>query len=211
MAASAVASARSIRSIARPRRASHRFEGEIRRVLDVSEIDLRFDRRHGIEQARANRLALAAERPTGDALGLSPLRLRLRLDQIGKPLHLGKIDLAVDERAPGEFPGLGETQSGNERQRLDDRRRDGAPASDADFRHLLAGEAARRAKPGDQGPVERLVGVRVAQSSQDGAAVGKLRPRRDCLERLRTASGRTCARPRSRLCRRPDAGAKIVS
>ena len=168
------------------RRASDRFEGEIRRVLDVREIDLRFDGRHRVEKARTNRLALAAERPAGDALGLSPLRLRLCLDQIGKPLHLGKIDLAIEECAPGEFPGLGQPQSGNARQRLDDRRRDGAPASDADFRHLLSGEAARRAKPGDQGPIKRFVGVRVAQSSQDGAAIRKLRPRRNCSERGRT-------------------------
>ena len=133
-AASAVASARSIRSIARARRASDRFKREIRSVLDVGEIDLRFDRRHGLEEACPDRLALAAERPAGDALRLSPLRLGFGFDQIGEPFHLGKIDLSIHERAPREFPGLGEAQSGNERQRLDAGRGDGPPSRDADLR-----------------------------------------------------------------------------
>ena len=186
-AASAVASARSIRSIAPRAAPSNRFKREIRRVLDVSEIDLRFDRRHGLEKACPDRLALAAQRPAGDVLGLSPLSLRFGLDQIGEPFHLGKIDLSIHERAPREFPGLGEAQSGNERQRLDAGRGDGPPSRDADLDHLLAGEAARRLKTGDQRPVERLVRLRVSERSQDRAAVRKRSPGRDCLKRLRTA------------------------
>ena len=170
-----------------PRRISDCFKREIRGVLDVGEIDLRFDRRHGLEEACPDRVALAAQRPAGDALSLSPLRLRFGFDQIGEPFHLGKIDLSVHERAPREFPGLGWTQSRNERQRPDDRGRDRPPAGDADFRHLLAGEAARRVKTGDQSPVERLSGLRMFQRSQDRATIGKLRTGRNCLKRLRTA------------------------
>jgi hypothetical protein len=42
-------------------------------------------------------------------------------------------------------------------------------------------------KTGDQRPVERLPGLRVAQGSQDGAAVGKFGARRQYLQRIRTA------------------------
>ena len=128
----------------RPRRALDRIQRQFRRVLDVGKIDLRFDRRHRLDEGGADRLALAAQRAAGDPLSLSPLRLRLRLDQIGEPFDLGKIDLAIHERAPGEFSRFGEPQPGNERQRLDDSDGDRPPAGDADFRHLLAGETARR-------------------------------------------------------------------
>ena len=165
------------------RRASHGFKREILRVLDVGEIDLRLDRRHGLEQPCTDCLALTGEAPARHALGLPPLRLRFRLDQIGEPFHFGKIDLALHEGAPGEFAGLGEPQPGNKHERLDDRRHDRAPAGDADFRHLLAGEAARRLKTGDQRPVQRLAGLRVAQDSQHSVAVGKLGSRRNCLKR----------------------------
>ena len=108
-AASAVASARSMRSIARPAaRPTHlRVKSD---ASSTSEKSICVSTA-AIASRRLERTAcaLSAERPPGDALGLSPLRLRLRLDQIGKPLHLGKIDLAVEERAPGEFPGLGQT------------------------------------------------------------------------------------------------------
>ena len=169
------------------RRASHRFEREIRGVLDIGEIDLRFDRRHGLEQAYPNRFALAAQRPAGDVLGLSPLRLRFRFDQIGEPVHFGKIDLPVHESAPGEFPGLREAEPRNERERFDTGRGDGSPAGDADLRHLLAGEAARRLKPGDQRPVERLPRLRMSQRSQDSATIRKFGSWRHCLQRFRTS------------------------
>ncbi len=155
-AESAVASAPSIRSSAARAATSHGFKREVRRILDVGEVNLRFDRRHGLEEASTDRLALAAQRPARDALRLSPLRLGFGLDQIGDPLHLGKIDLSIHESAPGEFSGLGRTQSGNKRQRPDDRGRDRPPARDADFRHFLAGEAAGRLKSRDQRPIERL-------------------------------------------------------
>ena len=118
---------------------------------------------------------------------LSPLRLSFRFDQIGKPLHLGKIDLPVHERAPGEFPGLGEAQSANKRQRLDTSRGDGPPAGDADLRHLLARKAAGRMKTGNQRPVDRLPRLGVSERSQDRAPVGKLGPGGERVERLRTS------------------------
>ena len=133
---------RRIRSRERPvnpldcaaRRVFNRFKREIRSILDVGEIDLRFDRRHRLEQACPDRLAFAAERPAGDALSLLSLRLCFGFDQIGEPFHLGKIDLSIHERAPREFAGFGEAQSGNERQRLDAGRGDGPPSRHADLR-----------------------------------------------------------------------------
>ena len=144
----------------RPRGAFDRLQRQTVRVLDVGKIDLRLDGRHRLDEAGANRVALAAQRAAGDPLSLSPLRFGFRLDQIGKPFDLRKIDLAIDERAPGEFSRFGKPQSGNSRKRLNDRGGDGPSAGDADFRHLFAGEAARRLEPGDQGPVERLPGAR---------------------------------------------------
>ena len=169
------------------RRAPDRVKREIRRVLDVGEIDLRFDRRHGLEKACPDRLALAAERAAGDPLRLPSLRLGFGFDQIGEPFHLGKIDLPVHERAPREFPRLGEAQSGKKRERLDTSRGDGPPAGDADLRHLLAGEAARRVKTGDQRAVERLAGLGMSKNSQNSAAIRKLGPGRNRLERLGAA------------------------
>ena len=107
-----------------PRRPPDRVAAtSLRGILDVGEIDLSFNSRHRLEKAGADRLAFAAQRAAGDALSLAPLRLRLRLDEVGEAFDLREIDLSVDERAPREFSRLGEAQSGNEVQRLDNRRR----------------------------------------------------------------------------------------
>ena len=202
-AASAVASARSIRSIAAPRGAFDRVQRQAVRVLDIGKIDLRLDGRHRLDEGGANRVALAAQRAAGDPLRLSPLRLGFRLDQIGKPFDFRQIDLAIDERAPGEFSRFGKPQSGNSRKRLNHRGGDGPSAGDADFRHLFAGEAARRLEPGDQGPVERLPGARAPQGDEDSAAVRKFAARRNRLERGRTAGA---GNPQNRDCRAADPG-----
>ena len=169
------------------RGALDRLEREAFRVLDIGKIDLRLERRHGVEEARADRLAFAAERPACDPLRLAPLRLGLRFDQIGEALDFGKVNSAVQKGAPGEFSRLGRPKPGNERERLDHRGNDGAPPGHADFRHVLAAEAARRPKMGDQGTVERFAGEGMAKGPQDGAAVGKLSLARKHPERRRTA------------------------
>ena len=106
-AASASASARSIRSIATCAARLTDVQRQIPRILDVGKVNLRLDGRHRVEETGANRLALATERAAGDALSLSPLRLRFRLDEIGEAFDLRKIDLAIDERAPCEFSRFG--------------------------------------------------------------------------------------------------------
>ena len=186
-AESAVASARSIRSSAA--RAALLTNSSVKSSASSTSVKSICVSTAAMASSSLERIASHSrrKRPAGDALGLPPLRLRLRLDQIGEPFDFRKIDLAVHEGAPGEFAGLGEPQPGNEHERLHDRRRDRPAARDADFRHLLAGEAARRLKAGDQRPVERLAGLRMAQGSQGCAAVGKLGPRRNRLKRGGTA------------------------
>ena len=70
-----------------------------------------------LDERAANRLAFAAQRAAGDSLRLTPLRLGLRIDQVGEALDLREIDLAVHERAPGEFPRFSRTQAGKPGQR----------------------------------------------------------------------------------------------
>ena len=115
-AASAVASARSICSIAARAGAFDRLQRQTVGVLDIGKIDLRLDGRHRLDEGGANRVALAAQRAAGDPLGLPPLGFGFRLDQIGKPFDFREVDLAIDECAPGEFSRLGKPQSGNEAQ-----------------------------------------------------------------------------------------------
>ena len=59
------------------------------------------------------------QRAPSDSLRLTPLRLRLGVDEVGKAFDLRKIDLAVDEGAPGKFARLSWPQARNENQRLE--------------------------------------------------------------------------------------------
>ena len=95
------------------------------------------------------------QRAAGDLLRLPALRLGLRVNQIGEALDLGQIHLAVQERAPGEFAGLGRPQARHGVKRTQQARPGRSPAGNMQLDDILAGEAPRRREADDQGPVDR--------------------------------------------------------
>ena len=180
-------------------------------VLDVGKVDLRLDIAIASSERGADRLGVAAQRAAGDAQRLAPLRLGLGVDEVGEALDLGQIELAVLERAPGEFARLGRTQAGQARERGDDAGDRRAAAGHLQLRHLLAGEAARRDEADDQRAVERLAAGGIAQhspASRRGRGTPCPAPAPPAPPRKRGPETRTtaiAARPA------PEAGAKIVS
>jgi len=100
---------------------------------------------------------LARERARGAARG----GLGARIDQVGHGLGLGQVQLVVEKRPLGEFPGLRGAQarqreSGHlqaaRKQELQHHR----PAMRLQLEHVLAGVAARRGKPQREPPVDGL-------------------------------------------------------
>ena len=85
---------------------------------------------------------------------LAALRLGLGIDEIGKTLDLGQIELAVLEGAARELAGLGEPRAGEREHRVDDGADHGAAAMHVKLGHVLAGEARRSREPQHEAAVE---------------------------------------------------------
>ena len=88
-------------------------------------------------------------------------------DQVGNALGGGEVQLAVDEGAAGELARLGGACARRD-QRLRHAGDHGRAAMEVQLGAVLAGVAAGRREPEDQGAVERLARIGVAQSPQAG-------------------------------------------
>src|SRR5262249_47720540 len=87
---------------------------------------------------------------------LLPLRLSLGLDEIAEALDFGEIELAVEEGATSELAGLGEPQTGQGRNRANQRSNDGGRAVHLQLGRILARERVRTRHPGDEAGVDEL-------------------------------------------------------
>ncbi len=85
------------------------LEGVVRHVALVAEIDGRLDQGAGPQQLAAPPLIELRQRAAHLVQRLAPLCLGLRIDEIGKALDLGQIQLAVVKGAAGELAGFSET------------------------------------------------------------------------------------------------------
>ena len=78
-----------------------------RHVAFVGEIDPGFDQRRGLDDLRAPVARAVAEQALQLTQRLAALPVGVGMDQIVETFGLGEIELAVLERAAGEFAGLG--------------------------------------------------------------------------------------------------------
>jgi hypothetical protein len=84
------------------------------------------------------------------------LPIGVGVDQIVEAFGLGQIELAILERAPGEFARLRRTDISETRERCEQRRKYRPPAMNVKFRDVLAGRARRSRKPQHDCIVDRL-------------------------------------------------------
>ena len=77
------------------------------------------------------------------------------MNEIVEPLGLRQVELAVLQSAAGELAGIGGPQARDRRQRLQQRRHDGPPAMDMEFREVLAGRAFRTGTPQNNRIIDR--------------------------------------------------------
>jgi hypothetical protein len=86
------------------------FENVLGQVL-VRKIDGRLKNAQGLDQVPTPDLVGAPQGPTDLLKGLDPLGLGLGLYKVGNPFGLGQVKLTVLEGPPGEFSGLGQSES----------------------------------------------------------------------------------------------------
>ena len=157
--------------------------------------------------ARQSR-ALVAEQALQLAQRLAALPLGVGVDQIVETFDLGEIELAVLERAAGEFAGLRRPHILECRERGEQRGQHRAAAVDLQFGDVLAGRAGRPRKPEHHRLVDRLP-LGVAQQRP------RRHPRRRHFAGQRRQRRLRPADPETRttaiaLGGRPDDSAKMV-
>jgi hypothetical protein len=96
------------------------------------------------------------------------------VDEIVETFGLGEIELAVLERAAGEFPGLRRPDLVEGGERGKQRGQHGAPAVDVKFHNVLAGRAGRMRKPKHHRIIDRLPAGVAEQSAGGDARRGRL-------------------------------------
>jgi hypothetical protein len=97
------------------------------------------------------------EHTAGLGDGLPPLCLGLRIDEIGNPLGLGQVDLAVLESPASELSGLRETAA-ERRQRSQDTRNDSPTTVQEDLDDILPSEGGWCAIEQDDRTIDVLCG-----------------------------------------------------
>ena len=127
----ALASARSIRSTARPRRLPDRLRRQVRGVLDVGKVELRLDRRHRVEKQAANGVALraAARRPRSAAPAAAAPRSPPRPDRRA-PRPRDRSILPFRKARQANSPGSASRSPGDDCERPRQRRGHGPAAGD---------------------------------------------------------------------------------
>src|SRR5262245_3729338 len=106
------------------RRRANALEKVGRQIL-LREIDHRLEMRQRLDQHLAPTLIALAPGPTLPPRRLTALPLRLRRKEIGEPLALGQIELAVGEGPARELPRLCRTKPVELPQARDQRGHDG--------------------------------------------------------------------------------------
>ena len=177
--------------------------GRLGDIVLVRKVDAGFHQRERLDQPLTPGLGPLAEQSAQVLVGLPALRLGLRGDKIGKPLHGRQVDAAVLEGATGELARLGGAQSRKLPQCGKRRRYHGPAAMDLQLRYVLPGLAVGAGKPQREPLVDHL--------RPDGIA----HPRERCMPRLRQPPNDGLQR-RSRMragnadhrngCRRPSGG-----
>ena len=132
-----------------------------RQVL-VREVDRRLEMREHAREALRPAPVERALRARELARRLPALRLGFGRHQVGDRLGLEEVELAVQERAAGEFAGLGEAQPFMP-QDLEERGEHGAAAVHLELGHVLAGRAPRPRKPEHDAVVEEFARLRVLE------------------------------------------------
>ena len=123
-------------------------------VALVGEVETGFDQRLRAHEFRAPAFVERAQRPFGLRQRLAALRFRLGVDEIGKSLDLGQVELAVLEGAARELAGLGEARAGQREHRADHSADHRAAAMHVKLGHVFAGEARRAFEPEDEAAID---------------------------------------------------------
>src|SRR5579883_127313 len=118
------------------------------------------------DQPRAPALIEAAQPAAQLSQSLTPLRLCLRIDEIGKALDGGEVELAIEEPTTGEFAGLRQAQAGQLGQGGQHAGRRGAATVDLKLGHVLPRLASRAGEPEHKGVVQGRAVLRIPQPSE---------------------------------------------
>ena len=122
------------------------FRDRAGHIVLVREVELGLEERPRLDQPLPPSLVEAAQRAVGLAHGLPPLRLGLRLNQVGDSFDLGQIEPAVEESPPGELAGLRRPEALQPLQFPEDRGNHRAATVDMELGDVLAGETSWRRK-----------------------------------------------------------------
>ena len=139
----------------RPRRLFDPSSVKVIGVLYVGKIDLRLDRSH----RPTRRARMASPRDSARrrrSLGLSPLRLRFRIHQVGKPSTSVRSILPLTKARQANSPASADRGPGTTASASTSCGYYRAAPGDAHLRNVLAGETRRRLETGDQRPVKRF-------------------------------------------------------
>ena len=123
--------------------------------------------------------------PDSDFARCARSRRRRRFDQVGDAFRLREIELAVEERALRELPGLGEARAKLEAPREQQSQADRAAVT-VQLEHRFAGVRGRRGEVQREPLVERLA-LRAAEC-RERRDTGRKRSCRRCRERSRRVS-----------------------
>ena len=124
-------------------------------VALVGKVESGLDERLRAQQLCAPALIDRTQRSFGLRQGLAGLRRGLGIDEIGKSLDFGQVELAVLEGAARELARLGEPRAGKREYGLDDPAYHRAAAMHMEFGHVLAGEARGTFEPEHEAPIEQ--------------------------------------------------------
>ena len=126
----------------------------ILRNLLISEVDRGLDQRKRRKKITPHLLRQTCQSALGHALCLIQLRLGFSVNDIGEPLNLGQIHLAVLQRASREFPGFGGPQHRQRKQRLFDPGDHCRSAMALQLDDVFASETARTLEKDRQHPIQ---------------------------------------------------------
>jgi hypothetical protein len=107
--------------------------------------------------ADASMIRFVAEQSLELAQRLTALTVGVGVDEIVEAFGFGEVELAVFERAPGKFAGLGGANMVEPRQRREQRGQHRPAAMDVKLGDILAGRTGRARKPQHHCIVDRLL------------------------------------------------------
>ena len=138
----------------------------------IGEVDRCLDQSGNLNQVRPPAVVKLRQRPARLTERLAALSLGFRVNEVGQPLDLRQIDLAVLERAAGEFTGLRRPAAGYRAQRIQYRGDDGPAAVNLKLGHVLARFTAGGLKENYYGTVNGLARLRMTDGAKSGMPGG---------------------------------------